>query len=92
MNVEIGAEAALFPEKEYISGIFVAVYLALFLSSSLLVLNTEQPSFSLSYHRWYLHLPYPNTPKIVKFLVTLNIEFHLLLIMFNAQTKTQNSG
>jgi hypothetical protein len=25
MNVEIGAEAALFPEKEYI-GIFVAVY------------------------------------------------------------------
>jgi hypothetical protein len=27
MNVEIGAEAALFPEKEYISGIFVAVTL-----------------------------------------------------------------
>ncbi len=26
MIVEIGAEAALFPEKEYISGIFVAVY------------------------------------------------------------------
>ncbi len=26
MNVEIGAEAAIFPEKEYISGIFVAVY------------------------------------------------------------------
>jgi hypothetical protein len=25
MNVEIGAKAALFPEKEYISGIFVAV-------------------------------------------------------------------
>jgi hypothetical protein len=25
MIVEIGAEAALFPEKEYISGIFVAV-------------------------------------------------------------------
>jgi hypothetical protein len=25
MNVEIGAEAELFPEKEYISGIFVAV-------------------------------------------------------------------
>jgi hypothetical protein len=25
MNVEIGAEAALFPEKEYISRIFVAV-------------------------------------------------------------------
>jgi hypothetical protein len=26
MNVEIGDEAALFPEKEYIMGIFVAVY------------------------------------------------------------------
>jgi hypothetical protein len=25
MNVEIGAEAVLFPEKEYISGIFVEV-------------------------------------------------------------------
>jgi hypothetical protein len=27
MNVEIGAEAALFPEKEYINGIAVAVYM-----------------------------------------------------------------
>ncbi len=26
MNMEIGAEAALFPEKEYINGIAVAVY------------------------------------------------------------------
>ena len=26
MNVEIGAEAALFPEKEYISRIFVAMH------------------------------------------------------------------
>jgi hypothetical protein len=26
MNVEIGTEAATFPEKEYINGIFVAVY------------------------------------------------------------------
>jgi hypothetical protein len=26
MKVEIGAEAALFPEKEYINGIAVAVY------------------------------------------------------------------
>jgi hypothetical protein len=26
MNVEIGTEAAQFPEKEYINGIFVAVY------------------------------------------------------------------
>ncbi len=29
MNVEIGADAALFPEKEYISGIFVAVWIHL---------------------------------------------------------------
>ncbi len=27
MNVEIGTEAAQFPEKEYINGIFVAVHL-----------------------------------------------------------------
>ncbi len=27
MNVEVGAEAALFPEKEYINGIAVAVFL-----------------------------------------------------------------
>jgi hypothetical protein len=26
MNVEIGAEAVLFPDKEYIKGIFVAVH------------------------------------------------------------------
>jgi hypothetical protein len=26
MNVEIGTEAAKFPEKEYITGIFVAVW------------------------------------------------------------------
>jgi hypothetical protein len=29
MNVEIGTEAAQFPEKEYIKGIFLAVYLSL---------------------------------------------------------------
>ncbi len=28
MNVEIGTEAAQFPEKEYISGIFLAVYVS----------------------------------------------------------------
>jgi hypothetical protein len=28
MNVEIGSEAALFPEKEYIKGIFVALYVS----------------------------------------------------------------
>jgi hypothetical protein len=29
MNVEIGAEAALFPEKEYINGLSVAVCIQL---------------------------------------------------------------
>ncbi len=35
MNVEIGAEAAQFPEKEYISGIFFAVWQAYFLKTVL---------------------------------------------------------
>jgi hypothetical protein len=30
MNVEIGTEAAQFPEKEYINGIFVAVQAVLY--------------------------------------------------------------
>ncbi len=30
MNVEIGTEAAQFPEKEYINGIFVAVFMLFF--------------------------------------------------------------
>jgi hypothetical protein len=33
MNVENGADAALFPEKEYINGIFVAVQFCKFLST-----------------------------------------------------------
>ncbi len=35
MNVEIGAEAALFPEKEYINGIAVAVLFMLFIQWAL---------------------------------------------------------
>jgi hypothetical protein len=42
MNVEIGAEAALFPEKEYINGIAVAV-------DSLPYLSLSQTSFSLCF-------------------------------------------
>ncbi len=38
MNVEIGAEAALFPEKESISGIFVAVQ-----SQASFPFKTEKP-------------------------------------------------
>ncbi len=36
MNVEIGAEAAQFPEKEYINGIAVAVSARMPLNTSLL--------------------------------------------------------
>ncbi len=39
MNGEIGAEAALFPEKEYIYGIFVAVYERP--PKSLIIINCE---------------------------------------------------
>ncbi len=45
MNVEIGAEVALFPEKEYINGIFVAV-------------QSEGPVVSSSNHSaWPLNIP-----------------------------------
>ncbi len=33
MNLEIGTDAAQFPEKEYINGIFVAVKCVLFLNA-----------------------------------------------------------
>jgi hypothetical protein len=35
MNVEIGTEAAQFPEMEYINGFFVAVYKAQLISENL---------------------------------------------------------
>jgi hypothetical protein len=35
MNVEIGTEAAHFPEKDYINGIFLAVYKLGVISTSL---------------------------------------------------------
>jgi hypothetical protein len=34
MNVEIGAEAKQFPEKEYINGIAVAVHITAFIDSA----------------------------------------------------------
>jgi hypothetical protein len=47
MNVEIGAEAALFPEKEYISGLFLAVYVNCYLWSAN---NVSEPhSYSMKY-------------------------------------------
>jgi hypothetical protein len=51
MNVEIGAEAALFPEKEYIDGIAVAVQCGLshsYLPSKLKV----QASWATCSERW----------------------------------------
>ncbi len=45
MNVEIGAEAALFPEKEYINGIAVVVCL-LFILLPLLTMIEQKDSIS----------------------------------------------
>jgi hypothetical protein len=42
MNVEIGAEAALFPEKEYISGIFVAVWIPAHLTEGLICIDIKR--------------------------------------------------
>ncbi len=42
MNVEIGAEADLFPEKEYINGIFVAVRALLLRRTSGFSRKTEE--------------------------------------------------
>jgi hypothetical protein len=58
MNVEIGAEAALFPEKEYINGIAVAVCNAFYTRTSLLpvVWNSYCPLFS----------GFPSFPKVEK--------------------------
>jgi hypothetical protein len=46
MNVEIGAEAALFPEKEYIGGIFVAVFFAVAFSDLLVVSSLRSSQIS----------------------------------------------
>jgi len=44
MNVEIGAETTLFPEKEYINGIFVVVCAQ--------VLKTHQAHIKLKMYRY----------------------------------------
>jgi hypothetical protein len=46
MNVEIGAEAALFPEKEYINGIAVAVWVGVFVSRLYEILEKKNLSTS----------------------------------------------
>jgi hypothetical protein len=55
MNVEIGAEAALFPEKEFIKGIFVAVQVILLLflphNMKFLSLSPTLDSFSEQFNK-----------------------------------------
>jgi hypothetical protein len=50
MNVEIGAQAALFPEKEYINGIFVAVHA--FLVNGARVSFVEHKLYSVKRQWW----------------------------------------
>ncbi len=55
MNVEIGAEAALFQEKEYISRIFVAVHL---LSKAMSMhVDSPVPAPSQTLHVWEVECP-----------------------------------
>jgi hypothetical protein len=69
MNVEIGAETTLFPEKEYINGIFVAVCAQ--------VLKTHQAHIKLKMYRYIsdafrldnMHIgtsPLPRTGDVLK--------------------------
>jgi hypothetical protein len=44
MNMEIGTEAAQFPEKEYINGIFAAVWIRLF--QVMMVKKLEKGSYT----------------------------------------------
>jgi hypothetical protein len=67
MNVEIGAEAALFPEKEYMNRIFVAVHPQQTLakpSSNLRQLITHSPIWIILVmccDEWHSHWPLPSS-------------------------------
>ncbi len=50
MNVEIRAEAVLFPEKEYISGIFIAVH------SQADLIQPDDPFKAIHYEWWSIYL------------------------------------
>jgi hypothetical protein len=56
MNVEIGAEAAQFPEKEYIKGIALAVCEN---SDKIPKIKTSTYILHLSAWVWVYHLPVP---------------------------------
>jgi hypothetical protein len=69
MNVEIGAEAALFPEKEYINGIAVAVHLCSHLPEEISlfqwkvsrdILKNQKPPETLIYAYIYCIHTYQN--------------------------------
>jgi hypothetical protein len=64
MNVEIGAEAALFPEKEYISGIFVAVQSQIMI----ILISYAELSVAFASTEGFLTLLYAtNTVQLVRF-------------------------
>ncbi len=56
MNVEIGTEAAQFPEKEYINGIFLAMYRLLLLKFQILTVKKD----ILLLHVFTVHTVYIN--------------------------------
>jgi hypothetical protein len=79
MNVEIGAEAALFPEKEYINGIAVAVHLCSHLPEEISlfqwkvsrdILKIQKPPATLIYAYIY---PYMSKYCIAMHLVTQSL-------------------
>jgi hypothetical protein len=52
MNVEIGTEAAQFPEKKYINGIFVAVYNIGLNSEGRRICHCQQTSWFKQQNLW----------------------------------------
>jgi hypothetical protein len=69
MNVEIGAEAELFPEKEYISGIFAAVQVIPADDLLAAKLNSSYTEILAAYSGW--GAMHSNSPSYIRMALTL---------------------
>jgi hypothetical protein len=69
MNLEIGGEAALFPEKEYISGIFVAVQVIPADDLLAVKLNSSYTEILAAYSGW--GAMHGNSPSYIRMVLTL---------------------